>query len=241
MKTAVVTGGSSGLGEAICKRFWLEGYEVLNIDIEPPAPDNMFATRRYNWLECDVRNEKELKKALNYAKKCDILVNNAGINHLNYLEDLEYNDFDKVIKTNVYGYYLVARTFLPLLKKSKGTIVNIVSRSAKMPMTASLAYNASKGAQLIMTKQMARELTRKYGITVFAISPNRLKGTGMTKYIDETVPEVRGWTKEYAEKYQKKNTLVKEETEPELIAKRVVGILEDDHEFLSGSNLEFGI
>lgn len=240
-KVAIVTGGSNGLGKAIVEELVEKDYRVINLDIQSGL--NRMAT----WQKCDVKNESDLKSVRNILRKMgitsiDLLVNNAGLNHLDYLENLEEKDFDRIIKTNVYGYFLVAKTFLPLLKiKNPGTIINIVSRAAKQPMTASLAYNASKGAQLIMTKQMARELTKRHGITVFGISPNRLEDTQMTKYINGTVPEVRGWTKEYAEKYQKKNTLVKGETKPKEVAEKIVYLVESKHDFLSGSNLEFGI
>ena len=91
---------------------------------------------------------------------------------------------------------------LPELAKTRGTVLNIVSNASHMPMTTSLAYNASKGAAHIMTLQLARELTKKHGITVFGISPNKLRGTEMSKDIEDQVVKHRGWTKEYAEQYQ---------------------------------------
>lgn len=235
-KKIVITGASSGLGLEYARELIKAGNEVCNIDIQKPKEE-----LDYTFYRCDVRNKKVMEELANEIGSIDILINNAGINHLDYLENLKEEDMRKVIETNVMGYYNVTKAFLPELIKSKGTIVNTVSRSATQPMTASLAYNTSKGAQLIMTKQMARELTKEHEITVFSISPNRLKGTGMTKYIDETVPEVRGWTKEYAEKYQKKNTLVKEETDPNILAKRLVDFLKDKHNYLSGCDLHFGI
>jgi|AntRauTorcE11897_2_1112592.scaffolds.fasta_scaffold00205_17 NAD(P)-dependent dehydrogenase (short-subunit alcohol dehydrogenase family) len=235
-KKIVITGASSGLGLEYARELIKAGNEVYNVDIQKPKEK-----LDYTFYKVDVRNYEAIQELATEIGEIDILINNAGINHLDYLENLEESDMRKVIETNVMGYYNVTKAFLPSLQRTKGTIVNTVSRSATTPMTASLPYNASKGAQLIMTEQMARELTKKNGITVFSISPNRLKGTGMTKYIDETVPKVRDWTKEYAEKYQKKNALVKEETDPNIIAKRLVDLLKDKHNFLSGCDLHFGI
>jgi len=129
-----------------------------------------------------------------------------------------------------------------MLIDSEGTILNIISDASHTPMTASLPYNASKGAQFIMNKQLARELTKRFNITVFGISPNKLKGTEMSKYIDEAAAETRGWTKEYAKKYQKQGLLTGKETDPKTIAEIVGFLLEkkERHEFLSGCDLEFG-
>jgi NAD(P)-dependent dehydrogenase (short-subunit alcohol dehydrogenase family) len=137
----------------------------------------------------------------------------------------------------------MSQACLPLLIKSKGTIVNIVSNAAHMPMTCSLAYNASKGAAHIMTQQLARELTRKHGITVFGVAPNKLAGTGMSADIDRQVVATRGWTKEKAVEYQLAGLLAGEETPPKLVAEFITYLLQDKqhHKHLTGCILPYGI
>ena len=137
---------------------------------------------------------------------------------IDWLENFTEEQWDKVVNTNAKGIFMMSKACLPLLIKSKGTILNIVSNAAHMPMTCSLAYNASKGAAHIMTLQLARELTKKHGITVFGIAPNKLCNTQMSKSIDEQVVKTRGWTKEHAVQYQLNGLLTGQETPPELVA-----------------------
>jgi NAD(P)-dependent dehydrogenase (short-subunit alcohol dehydrogenase family) len=170
------------------------------------------------------------------------LINNAGINIINWLERFHEDDWDKVMDTNAKGIYLMSKACLPALKDSKGTIVNIVSNAAHMPMTCSLAYNASKGAAHIMTRQLARELTKKDGITVFGIAPNKLEGTRMSESIDKQVVDTRGWTPFEAHKYQLAGLVTGEETPPALVAEFVTFLLssKERHKFLSGCIIPYG-
>ena len=172
----------------------------------------------------------------------DVLINNAGVNIIDWLENFDEEQWDEVMNVNAKGIYLMSREFLPSLMRTKGTILNIVSNAAHMPMTCSLAYNASKGAAHIMTLQMARELTKNYGITVFGIAPNKLSGTGMSNSIDEQVVKTRGWTEEYAKEYQLNGLLTGEETPPELLAEFIAYLLKtkQNHKYLSGCILPYG-
>ena len=150
--------------------------------------------------------------------------------------------WDKVMDVNAKGIYMMSRACLPSLIKNKGTILNIVSNAAHMPMTCSLAYNASKGAAHIMTLQMARELTKKHGITVFGIAPNKLSGTGMSESIDEQVVKTRGWANAYARQYQLNGLLTGEETPPQRLAEFIAYLLQskEHHKYLTGCILPYG-
>lgn len=187
---------------------------------------------------CDVR----APKAEQLPEQIDVLINNAGINLINYLEAFSEAEWDDVLDTNAKGIYMMTRLCLSKLIASKGTVVNIVSNAAHMPMTGSLAYNASKGAAHIMTLQLARELTRRFGITVFGIAPNRLAGTGMSDSIDQQVIKTRGWTPEYARQYQLQALLAGAETDPAEIAGLLTYLLstKDRHRFLTGTVLPYG-
>ena len=146
------------------------------------------------------------------------------------------------MKINSPQFNMMSKACLPLLIKSKGTILNIVSNAAHIPMTCSLAYNASKGAAHIMTLQLARELTKKHEITVFGIAPNKLCNTQMSKSIDEQVVKTRGWTKEHAVQYQLNGLLTGQETPPELVADFISYLLKDkqSHKFLTGCIIPYG-
>jgi NAD(P)-dependent dehydrogenase (short-subunit alcohol dehydrogenase family) len=224
----LVTGSNSGLGLAIANVLTEAGHQVWDYDIS--YGDDVRAPNFPAWNGIDGLEE------------LDILINCAGVNIINWLEDFTEENWDDVMDVNAKGIFMMAKTCLPMLIKSKGTILNIVSNASHMPMTCSLAYNASKGAAEIMTKQMARELTKKYGITVFGISPNKLAGTEMSKSIDRQVVETRGWSMEEAQRYQLAGLLAGEETKPKAVAEFVAFLLQDKehHKYLTGCILPYG-
>ena len=222
MSKILITGSGKGLGKALKEKLMEDGHEVIN----------------YDRLDGKDVREPDIKS----IDELDVLINNAGVNIINWLENFVEGEWDMVMDTNAKGIYMMSKACLPMLIKSKGTIVNIVSNAAHMPMTCSLAYNASKGAAHIMTLQLARELTKKHGITVFGVAPNKMGGTGMSESIDRQVVETRGWTKEDAQEYQLNGLLTGEETPPELLAEFLAHLLQDKqhHKFLTGCVLPYG-
>lgn len=224
----VVTGGSSGLGELLVEELGSAGHKVFNYDLslglDVSSPDNEFF------------------EGVSWQGGVDILINCAGVNLIGYLEDFSERNWDDVVDVNAKGIFMMTKAALPQLIRNKGTVLNIVSNASHMPMTGSLAYNASKGAAHIMTLQLARELTRRHGITVFGISPNKLAGTGMSKDIEEQVVKTRGWTAEYARQYQLNSLITGEETDPQKLAEFIAYLLADkaNHKYLSGCVLPYG-
>lgn len=226
MSTILVTGSASGLGRMIADALINDGHTVIDYDlaygddVRKPHNSSTFAS----------------------LKELDALINCAGVNLINWLQDVREWEWDEVLGTNAYGIFKMTQACLPLLALSKGTVLNIVSNASHMPMTCSLAYNASKGAAHIMTLQLARELTRKYGITVFGISPNKLAGTGMSRAIEEQVTQTRGWSVDDARKYQLSALLTGEETDPKQLADFVRYLLQSKahHKFLTGCVLPYG-
>ena len=235
MRTYVITGASSGLGKCISD-------ELLKRN----AID---ATRVVDWsltTGIDIRSPYAVAKAFGDltsqgVRKVDALINCAGINHIDFLPDLEVEAWDRVMDTNAKGIFLVTQALLPLLQA--GTVLNIVSNASHMPMTSSLAYNASKGAAEIMTRQLSRELIKTHNITVFGISPNKLKNTGMSEYIDNKVQELRGWTAEEARNYQLASLPAGEETDPVTLAEFIGFLLstKQRHKYLAGCIIPYGL
>lgn len=227
-KVAIVTGGASGLGALIVKELVDVGFTVHIYDKE---------------YGDDVVTPDLQRIAFNCENGLDVLVNCAGVNKINWLEKVTDEDWDDVMGTNAKGIFKMTQACLPHLVKTKGVVLNIVSNASHMPMTCSLAYNASKGAAEIMTKQLARELTRAHGITVFGISPNKLANTNMSRDIDRQVVETRGWTPEQAHQYQLQGLLVGEETDPVQVAKFAAFLLKDRkmNKPLSGCIMPFGV
>ena len=248
MSNIIVTGGSSGIGLSIVSALLVDGHRVINLDIEEPFPNVFGQYSKYGHIECDVSDFLSVSAAYSHIKMAsldksniDILINNAGINYINWIEETPDENWDAVVGVNAKGIFNTAKVFKGALRTSKGAILNIVSNASHMPMTNSIAYNASKGAAHIMTLQMARELGPQ-GISVFGISPNRIKGTGMSNYIDSQVCELRGWTKEYARDYQLKALPAGEETDPETLAEFIAFLLSSKqrHKYLAGTVLPYG-
>lgn len=234
----VITGASSGLGKCIANELASQSHR----DIQP-------FTNIHNWSldqGVDVSDWKSVKTADTELRKVtgdiDILINCAGVNHLDFLVDMEEAAWDKVLDTNAKGIFLVTQALIPYLLRTKGAIVNIVSNASNIPMTSSLAYNASKAAAEIMTRQMARELGPRFGITVFGVSPNKLVGTGMSTYIEERVCTVRGWTPQRAKEYQLAALPAGEETPPEVLAEFIAFLLssKERHKYLQGCVIPYG-
>lgn len=230
MSTIMVTGSGSGLGAALVDVL-TEEHVVIGWD------------HAYGMDVCVPPEEDNLREVCSRVgdSRLDVLINCAGVNDIDWLENFTEDRWDRVMNTNAKGIYMMSRACLPLLKESRGTIVNIVSNASHMPMTNSLAYNASKGAAHIMTLQLARELKR-HQITVFGVSPNKLAGTGMSRYIDDVVPSVRGWSYEEAKQYQINALLAGEETPSTLVAEFIAFLLatKQRHRFLSGCVIPYG-
>ena len=222
MSKIVITGSSSGLGAALARELSRDGHLILpydrNIGLDVLRPKNV-------WADC-----------------LDVLINCAGINKTGWLENFPEAEWDEVMDVNAKGMFMMTQAALPALIASTGTVLNIVSNASHMPMTTSLAYNASKGAAHIMTLQLARELSKKHGITVFGISPNKLSGTGMSRDIEEQVVRHRGWTPEYAREYQLSALLAGEETDPQTLAEFVSYLLaaKRHHKYLTGCVIPYG-
>lgn len=237
MRHAIVTGGSSGLGKEIIHALYECYFHHSGWSIQ-------------NWSKetlVDVRDHDSIKIAADYAintwldgVKLDLLVNCAGINKINYTPNVSVQEYNEVMDTNARAIFLVSQALLEVLRG--GTIINIVSNASHVPMTSSLAYNASKGAAAIMTRQMARELKKTHDITVFSISPNKMFGTGMSKDIDEQVCKLRGWTPEQARAYQLAALPAGEETDPAMVAEFIAFLMssKERHKYLNGCDIPYG-
>jgi NAD(P)-dependent dehydrogenase (short-subunit alcohol dehydrogenase family) len=233
MHNVIITGASSGLGKCI----------------KTAMENELLGTRIIDWSltsGIDVRDFISLRNAarnlLDSKIDIDILINCAGVNHIEFIPNLQEDDWDRVMDTNAKGIYLATVAALRAMPKG-GTILNIISNASHMPMTSSLAYNASKGAAEIMTKQMSRELIKTHGITVFGISPNKLKNTGMSDYINTKVQELRGWTADEARNYQLASLPAGEETDPETLAEFIAFILSNKqrHKYFAGCIIPYGL
>ena len=162
-KVALITGGSQGIGKAIAQRFLNEGARVIIFDIEKPD-------YKVDFFQVDVSNEEQIKKAFEGIKHLDIVVNNAGIYFQASVEETSKEALDKIIDVNFKGAYLISKYALPLIRKSKGNIINISSAIGIVPEPGSPAYCSTKAAVVMLTKCMAQEYAAE-GVRVNAILP----------------------------------------------------------------------
>lgn len=249
MRNILITGGSHGLGREIIKAILLAPSQhypqtIYNLDLDKPE----FTHSRLRTIHCDVSDPDSIRSAFDdLPLSLDIVINNAATNHIAMLEDLEVEAWDRVLGVNAKSIFMVCKHALPLLlaaKQANGSaaILNIASDAAHRPMTGSLIYNASKAAVHIMTLQMARELGRRHGITVFGVAPNKMSGTKMSEYVDECVMKTRGWSWDEMHKYQLEGLPAHEETDPAEVAKLIAHTLSHHraHKFLQGCILPYG-
>ena len=248
-KTAVVTGHTSGLGYHITNALLANGWDVIGLSHGDGPPPTRGLPGGLESFRGDVTDADDIWQITNDLKDrpLDALINCAGVNWLTRFTDLASHDWERVMDTNAKALWVMTQALLPHLQRTAdrdegGTVLNIVSNAAHMPMTHSLAYNASKAAALMITLQMARELYKSHGVTVFAISPNKLAGTAMSRFIEERVPALRGWTAEEAAAYQRAALPIGEETDPEVVAEFIGFLLSAKyrHRSLHGCNIPYG-
>ena len=201
-KVAIVTGGAHGIGRAIVRRFLDDGARVVLADIDEDAGT---ATRSefanygdIRFIECDVSERLDVRnmatETIDAYGAIDILVNNAGIVVGADFLDLNPDDFERVMKVNLTGYFLagqaVARHMVDRVKTGgpPGTIINISSVNSVLAITNQIPYTVSKGGINQLTKVMALALA-PYGIRVNGIGP----GSIMTELLESVIdnPEVR--------------------------------------------------
>ncbi|WP_299855004.1 SDR family oxidoreductase [uncultured Roseobacter sp.] len=197
-KTAIVTGGASGFGAGIVRKFTSEGARVMIADINHSAAQDLADQMGDHALACavDVADGASVtamaRAAIEAWTHVDILVNNAGITHLpQALEEVTEDDFDRVMAVNMKSVYLTARALVPHMKsRDAGCILNIASTAGVSPRPRLNWYNASKGWMITATKAMAVELAPT-GIRVNALNPVAGETPLLKSFMGEDTPEMR--------------------------------------------------
>ncbi|MDW4499256.1 SDR family oxidoreductase [Sulfitobacter sp. D35] len=197
-KTAIVTGGASGFGAGIVRKFTAEGARVMIADLNIEGAKDLRAQMGDHAIaqKVDVSDGASVMKmeqaALDAWGHVDILVNNAGVTHLpTPMERVSEEEFDRVVAVNMKSVYLTARTFVPLMKDRKsGVILNIASTAGLSPRPRLNWYNASKGWMITATKTMAVELAPE-GIRVNALCPVAGETPLLKSFLGEDTPEMR--------------------------------------------------
>ncbi len=201
-KVAIVTGGGSGFGAGIARKFAAEGAQVLIADLNHEAALEVAAGigDAARALRVDVSQGADVRKMVEAAEsafgRLDILVNNAGIGHLPQpLEALPEDQFDRLFAVNMKAIYLALREVVPRFKakndgKGGGVVLNMASTAGVSPRPRLAWYNASKGWVITATRASAVELA-PFGIRVNALNPVAGETPMLATFMGEDTPQMR--------------------------------------------------
>ena len=183
-RVAIVTGGGSGIGEAIAKRLAAEGARVCVVDVDATGGRRVVeeieaAAGTATFVEADISTAMGADRAVEVAQstwgRLDLLVNNAGVAYAEGATSWDDSDetWDRILAVNLKGHFLCARRAIPELLKTRGNIVNIASVAGEITC-AGVHYSASKGGAVSFTKALASELA-PLGVRVNAIGPGLMR------------------------------------------------------------------
>jgi len=212
MKTVLVTGGSRGIGLAICNKFSASGYNVLS-----PSRD-----------ELDLLDNHSIDKFIynNKGLNIDAIINNAGINPINLIEEIKDKDFDETVQISLKAPYKLIQGFVQVMKqKHYGKIVNISSIWSVISKPSRMTYSTVKSGLCGMTRELAIELA-PYNILVNAVSPGYVN----TELTVKNIPE------EEAKKI-KENIPLKRFAETNEIADLVYFLACENNTYITGQNI----
>jgi len=195
-RVAIVTGGASGFGEGIVRRFVQEGARVAIADLNGEAAGRLAEELGQMAVTADVSDGASVQAMAKAVQdrfgRIDVLVNNAGIGHRPQpLDTLEEETFDRIFQVNARSVYLTARAIVPVMKaQGSGAILNVASTGGVSPRPNLTWYNASKGWMITATRAMAIELAA-FHIRVNAINPVAGETPLLATFMGEDTPEIR--------------------------------------------------
>ena len=238
-KTAIVTGGASGIGLAISQAFAQQGatVHILELNDELATQEAQKITEAGGKVYthgCDIANIDNVKAVIDAIAgkgKIDILVNNAGIAHIGNVENTTGEDLDRVYNVNVKGLYNCVHAAIPYLKERGGTILNMASIASHVGIFDRFAYSMSKGAVLAMTYSIAKDYV-KHGIRCNSISPARVH----TPFVDGFI------AKNYAGKEEEMLAMLSQTqpigrmAKPKEVASLAVYLCSDEASFITGTD-----
>jgi len=237
-KTAIITGGGSGIGQAIARVFAKQGAESIIFDLDEEAGQSTAATiisegGKAIFKKCDVANQSEVQRIAKEITRntgtLDILVNNAGVAHIGNAENTKEADFDRLININVKGMYNCLHEVIPYMKEKGGCILNMASVAASVGIPDRFAYSLTKGAVVAMTLSVAKDFIG-YQIRCNCISPGRVHTPFVDGFIAKNYP---GKEQEMFEKLSKTQPIGRM-ANPEEIAYLALYLCSEEAAFITG-------
>jgi NAD(P)-dependent dehydrogenase (short-subunit alcohol dehydrogenase family) len=237
-KSIVITGGASGIGLAMVKKFAAENAHVYFLDLndtgEEISKELTGKGQKATFIKCNIASSSEAENAINRIPgKIDVLINNAGISHVGNLENTSEEDFDKLFQVNVKGMFNCTKAALPKLKQDGGgSILNMASVAATIGIPDRFAYSMTKGAAYTMTLSIARDYVQD-GIRCNCLSPGRVHTPFVDGFLAKNYP---GQEKEMFEKLSATQPIGRMAT-PEEIAELAYFVSSDAGSFMTGTNI----
>ena len=238
-KTAIVTGGGSGIGKAIALAL-AEHHaivHILDIDLER-CEDVLQDIERQGGRafahSCNVALVQEVNTivaSITKENEIDILINNAGIAHIGNVETTSETDMDRLYSVNIKGVYNLIKACISSMKKRGGVIINMASVAATLGLSERFAYSMTKGAVLTMTYAMAKDYL-EYGIRCNSISPGRVHTPFVDGYLEKNYPDNK---EEMFEKLSKTQPIGRM-GRPDEIANLAVYLCSDEAAFITGTD-----
>jgi len=236
-KTAVVTGGGSGIGRAIANRFAEQGAAVFILDVnrgagEEVAREVAAKQGRAKAIACDISDQQQAKAAFDEIARegpIQILVNNAGISQIGSLEKTAESDFDRIFRVNVKGMYNCMLACAERMKAHGGVILNMASIAGSAGLADRFAYSMSKGAVIAMTYSVARDYLA-YKIRCNCISPARVHTPFVDDYLRKNYP---GHEREMFEKLSQAQPIGRM-AQPSEVADFALFLCSDQAAFITG-------
>ena len=183
-KIALVTGGASGIGAAIVRRFAESGARVMIVDLdEGRARDLSGGITGSQAIRCDITSEEQVAELFTRITELDILVNSAGIGMVGNVEETDLAEMQRLFRVNVEGTFLMTKAALPLLRKVRGSILNMGSVAGMVGVKRRFAYCATKGAVLAITRQLAVDYPTE--IRVNCLAPGTVDTPFVEAYLEK--------------------------------------------------------
>lgn len=237
-KVCVVSGAAGGVGAAVVKKFYDNGYTVVMLDINEEALNssldkNGYDKDRVGYMAMDISSEEEVKNVAAKIKekyhRVDALVNTAAIvGKYNKTVDYGFDNFKKIYSINVFGTFLLMSNILPMMVEQKsGAIVNFGSVSGMTGYTFEIGYGSSKWAVIGMTKNVANEYC-EYGIRANTVSP----GWVNTKMLTDTAEDYKNF-----DDSEMNWGPMGRPSEPSEMADVVYYLCTDEAKFITGANI----
>jgi 2-hydroxycyclohexanecarboxyl-CoA dehydrogenase len=199
-RSALVTGGAKGIGEAIVRRLSAEGARVTIGDVDTEGAEKVAAEVGAEAVLLDVTDPDSARAAVDGAGGLDVLVNNAGMDEFSFFTDTDPGLWERVLAVNLKGVLACTHAALPGMQRAGyGRIVNIASEAGRVGSKGSAVYSAAKGGVIAFTKTIARENAR-FGITANAIAPGPIdtpllrRATELGELGDRIIETMKGAT-----------------------------------------------